>query len=298
MSLIALMSKDLRIEEEFIRKIVSENHKYKRYYIMQNGSKKREIFHPSKELKTLQYWIVNNIFSKYEISKFSAAYNKGCSIKENANIHKESNYILHTDIKDFFNCINETHIDALLQRDSNVLDKQDISLIKNIVLYKDRLVIGSVSAPHISNRIMYEFDCELYDELFKLYNIKYTRYADDIIISSNDYLPNSIIDIIDKHLTKYSFERNVKKTYFMNKKGRRIVTGVTIDNNENILSIGSKNHKKIKKMIYNYLVKNVGDVEKIRGYLSYLRDINEDKYYSLMDTYKKYGNVSGLFVPR
>ena len=292
------MSKDLRIEEEFIRNIVAENHKYKRYFIMQKGSKRREIFHPSKELKTLQYWVVNNIFKKFKISEFSTAYNRGCSIKENAIIHRESNYILHTDIKNFFNRINEAHIDRLFKIYSTPLNKQDIELIKKIVLYENRLVIGSVSAPYISNCIMCEFDYELHNALAKEFNIKYTRYADDLVISSSEYIPISIIDIIDKYLGIYSFERNIDKTYFMNKKSRRIVTGVTIDNNENTLSLGSRNYKKIKKLIYNYLVKNTGDEEKIRGYLSYLRNINEDRYYSLMKTYERYGDVKTLFVPK
>lgn len=288
MSLLIQMSKDLRLDEEYIINVASKNNRYKRYMI---GS--REVFHPSKELKTLQYWIVNKVFAEFPISTFCMAYQKGCSIKKNADVHKGSNYILHTDIEKFFNNINATHLEQLLQNRN--LSNDDINLIEKIVLYKGHLVIGSVASPVISNCIMYNFDNELFKKLSKDYNIKYTRYADDIIISSPDYIPKEIIDIIACILDKYGFSINRKKTYFMSRKSRRIVTGVTIDNNSDRLTLGYRRHKMIKKMIYNKLVKNQGDENKIKGYLAFLKDIDEEYYFKLKDTYKRYGDVSILF---
>lgn len=180
MSLIEQMSKELRIDIDYINNVARNNHKYKRYMIS-SGRKKREIFHPSKELKTLQYWVVNRIFNKLPISEFVAAYEKGCSIKANAKKHQFSKYILHTDIENYFNSITTEHIINLLK--IHGYEGSDIQFICKVVLYEEHLVIGSVSAPRISNCVMFDFDLELYKEISKIQNVTYSRYADDIVIS-------------------------------------------------------------------------------------------------------------------
>lgn len=299
MSLIKQMSDELAIDENYIEEIVSNNDKYKKFVIFGKSGEPRVIFQPSKELKTLQYWIINRVFNTYPVSQYSSAYEKNCSIKENANVHKDSSFILHTDIRHFFANINGNHIDELVMQSSDKLNKEDVKLIKDIVLFKNQLVIGSVSSPHISNCIMYKFDNEFYDKIAELYNIKkYTRYADDIVISSDNFISSNIITVIEEELHKYGFERNIKKTYFMNKKNRRIVTGIVIDNNTNKLSLGHKQYREIKKLLYNKLVKGRGDNTKIIGYLSYLRNIDVETYLRLKKIYAKYGDISFLFLSR
>lgn len=133
------------------------------------------------------------------------------------------------------------------------LSDQDIKDILNIVLYKgERLVVGSVASPLISNSIMHTFDNKLYDTLTKNFNIKYTRYSDDIIISSDNYIDDSMVDIIEELLKEEGFSINIEKTYFMNKSSRRMVTGIFLDNNTNKLSIGSKKYRDFKRELYNF----------------------------------------------
>ena len=81
----------------------------------------------------------------------------------------------------------------------------------------------------------------------------------------------------------------------MSKHKKREITGVVIDNNDNSLSIGRKNYLKLKREIYDYLVKNKGNGGQIKGMLSYLRDINSNKYKALEKTYVKYDKKNELF---
>lgn len=292
MGIETLISKELNIDINYIYKIANYNDKYRRYKV-----KERVVYHPSRELKVLQYWVCNNIFSKFPISEFSMAYNKGNSIKRNALHHKNSRYILHTDIEKFFENINGAHIEQLFFNNKDIIDlnNNDIDLIKKIVLYNGKmLVTGSVSAPLISNCIMYSFDEKMY-EIIKKMNYKYTRYSDDIIISSSNYIDDEILKYVSKLLSEFGFNINRTKTYFMNKSSNRRITGITIDNNNNSLSLGCKKYKEIKKMIYEYLVKGLGDVDEIQGYLSFIKDINLSKYESLKAIYIKYEKNRYLF---
>lgn len=289
MNILQEMSKELRIDYDFILSIVNSKRKYRIY---QKG--KRIIYNPSNQLKLLQYWLNNRIFNKLKYSEYTTAYQKGCSIKKNATIHSKSNYILHTDIKNFFNSITEKHIDVILDNVKD-LDSDDKSIIKKIILFDGHLVIGSVSAPIVSNCVMYNFDRDLNKKIIKDSNMIYTRYADDITISSNKYIPNEIKKSIRDLLNENGFEINNKKTYFSCRASRRKITGITIDNVNNELSIGHKKYKKIKKEIYNYLIKNEGDKEQILGNLAFLKDVNINKYNNLKLIYSRYEKKRRIF---
>ncbi|MEL7566423.1 MAG: retron St85 family RNA-directed DNA polymerase [Dehalobacterium sp.] len=296
MKILQLMSKELGLDKEFILKISRNNNAYKKYKIPKKNGEHRDIYHPNKNLKLLQYWLVKRIFSKFSISEYSTAYLKGSSIKKNALLHKDSNYILHIDICHFFESITDYHIDKLLNN-VNGLDDDDKELIKNIVLFRGKhLVIGSVASPIISNCIMYDIDLEIINECIRDKGFIYTRYADDIVVSSKKYIEDDIIEKISAILEKNKFVMNDEKTYFMNKKGRRVITGVILDNNNNNLSIGNKRYKEIQRVIYRFLVKNDGDKDKILGYLSYIKDIDYHKYNSIRNTYCKYDKDNKLFV--
>ena len=51
----------------------------------------------------------------------------------------------------------------------------------------NNLVVGSVASPIISNCVMYEFDIRM-SKLLESNKMNYTRYADDIVISSNQFI--------------------------------------------------------------------------------------------------------------
>ena len=300
MNLLEQMNCDLGIDKQYIQNCAKRNNLYARYYIKKKSGGRREILQPSKELKALQYWLIRNIFNQFPISPYSAAYQKGCSIRKNAICHQNGKYILHTDIVHFFESITRKSMMSFLQRNKDIvnnlqLSSEEIELILNLVLYKGQyLVVGSVASPMISNCVMYEFDMKL-GEFAEKMNIKYTRYADDIVISSDNYIDDSILDYIDSLLSKYDFKRNLRKTYFMCKRGKREITGLVIDNNDNSLSIGHKKYSQLKRDIYNYLVKKEGNCSYIKGKLAYLKSVNIDKYIALKKIYSRYDKNNEIF---
>lgn len=295
MSILEEMSKDLRVSVEYLQSLEKKSNYYKKIIITGKG-KKREIYVPCKELKTVQYWLVHHVFNKCKTSQYCAAYKQGMSIKKNAKKHSKNNYILHMDIKDFFPSIDFKKLLPVLVKNDINLSKSDLKTIRHYALYNSRyLVIGSVCAPVIANIIMYEFDNELGSILKNKGNLTYTRYSDDIIISSKEYINSDLVVLIEDLLKKYGFEVNKKKTYFMSKNMKRNVTGISIDNNTNKLSIGTKNYRRIKKQLYEYLVKDQGDKKYIIGYLSYIRDVNVKQYNQLANIYKKYDKKGKIF---
>lgn len=115
-SLITRISSNLQLKDDYISSIIRRsNYYYKDYYIPKSNGGRRKISQASPELKTLQYWVKTNILSLLPISKAAFAYNRGNSIKKHATFHKESYFIFHTDIKDFFPSICFTQNKYLLR---------------------------------------------------------------------------------------------------------------------------------------------------------------------------------------
>ena len=300
MSLIDNMSKDLGIDVKYIDSFNKPNRSYKIVKVKIKG-KERKLYMPSKELKTFQYWMVKNIFSKLPVSRYALAYKKNTSIKQNAQIHSDSKYYLHMDIKDFFPNITKDKLHQLLEKNKKLLNisDQDIFFIEHICLFADKMVgIGSVCAPIIANTLMYEFDLRLNARLSEFDKEHlYTRYADDIIISSRQLISEDVKALVKEEVEKENFLINEKKTYFFNKSKKRIVTGVYLDNNGcgTRLTIGTKRYRKIKKDLYRFLVYNEGNKDQIIGFLSFVKDINKGQYMQLVKIYSRYDKAHILF---
>lgn len=300
MSVISRMSQDLGLDPQYLRNIARRNNLYKQYYIPK-GKGKRLILQPSRELKVIQYWMCKNVFEDFPISEYCSAYEKGCSIKRNALLHSKNSNILHMDIKDFFPSITRKKLIELFRNNSNIIQEKSLSLndieyILDVVLYNgEKLVIGSVASPVISNRIMYNFDKDLSGVLKEDGNYIYTRYADDIVISSSRFIELDIVENIKKIIKEHGFLSNDEKIYFMNRSSKRQVTGVVLDNNSNCVGIGTERYRKIKSSIYKYCVKKEGNIEEIRGNLAFVKSINEKQYLQLKEIYIRYDKDKELF---
>ncbi|MEL7597284.1 MAG: retron St85 family RNA-directed DNA polymerase, partial [Clostridiaceae bacterium] len=296
MLLVELMAESLGLEKEYINRIArTAARRYKVFTIPKKNGKCRDICQPSPELKGLQYWLSKKVFSKLPISHFSTAYSSGCSIKKNALKHKKGKFFLHLDLENFFGTISDEHLKKLLNDNRSALSSvlkvnfinEDVSLICDICLLNKRLTIGSVSAPIISNCIMFNFDNEIKANISDY--ITYTRYADDLVFSSKKYLSEELIDTVDSIILKHGFTRNINKTYFVSSRYSCKVTGLVIDQGK--VTTGLSYRRYIKSMVYNKVVHGKGDSNVILGHLNFFKDIEPEYYNKIMLKYSCHGNV-------
>ena len=295
------IAKGIGIDESYVTIIASRNNLYAKYYIRKKNGSYRLIMQHSKELKVLQRWLLRNIFAYFPVSEYSSAYSKGNSVRKNAAVHKEGRYLLHTDITNFFPTISRTMLKQYFQFNESLTRKlgmadEDIELILDICLYRgENLVVGSVASPQIANMLMYAFDLELKQMLDGFGSFRYTRYADEIVISSMSFIDEQVLKQTEQLMIKYGFKMNHEKTYYMGKNGKRQVTGIVLDNNRNALTIGNKKYKKFQRLLYDYLVKGHGDLGYIKGYLAYIQEVSRQQYDQLAEIYKRYDIENVLF---
>lgn len=148
---------------------------------------------------------------------------KGKNILENAIQHTGKKYILHVDIENFFPSISIKMIHEAFVKLG--VTHEVSGLLSQFVTIHDMLPQGIHTSPTISNLAFYETDNEIYS-YSKRNNLTYTRYVDDITISSNSSPPK--LEDINAILKNNSFNI-AKEKCFTSKLGQaHFVTGLSV----------------------------------------------------------------------
>lgn len=266
---------------------------YRIYTIAKKRGGERTIHHPSKQTKSLQYALIENILSLMPVHECAIAYKRGIKgpIRLNASKHASYSYSIRIDFKDFFHSIRPIDLLRLIEEikmpSLNTINKEDESFVTNSLFVKLRtglkgLAIGAPSSPIISNIVMFSMD-DILDKFAKVKGDIYTRYADDIVYSTNikggckQFLYEVYRLVIQTESPK--FEINKDKTIFTSRGTRRVITGIYLSPDGNI-SIGRHNKRYIKKLIFDYKNANLDDkkISYLQGYLAFILDVEPSFY--------------------
>ena len=111
----------------------------------------------------------------------------------------------------------------------------------------------------------------------------YTRYADDIVFSSNEKGACKKFYQGLKKILKNTKSPNLKvntiKTVFTSRGTKRVITGLHICPDGRV-SIGRRNKRYIKKLIYDFKGNSLDSNQRkyLSGYLSFILDVEPDFY--------------------
>lgn len=281
--------------------ILTAPHRYKTYEVTKrNGSGKREIAQPSKELKYVQKLILGkyDLMQDLPIHKAAMAYRKNIGIQDNAFMHKDNQYVLKMDFSNFFPSIAPSDLISHIEKHKKIqLDDKETKNLGRLFFYaKEKnedlvLSIGAPSSPYISNTLMYDFDV-LVQEICDKNKVVYSRYADDLTFSTNtkDVLfkfPELVEGMVGEIMYPGLLINN-KKTVFLSKGTNRNVTGLVISNEGNV-TIGRDKKRIIKSMVYKYSqgqLEPENEIPYLKGYLNYINGV-EPSFLLLLET--KYG---------
>lgn len=285
-------------EAQIHRLIARSPHAYKVYTIPKKSGGTRTIAQPAKETKFLQRWLIQNVLGVLPQHESATAYKTNASIKNNASVHKDNPYISKFDFENFFPSIKESdliqHFTKHLSAQFNESDIQTIARLCSMSSTgskERRLSIGAPSSPLLSNSVMYDFDIQIAtwcnnNQFF------YTRYADDLTFSTHSKGRSSEIETeirkIIATLTYPKIRLNTKKTIHLSKKYQRRVTGLIINNDDQI-SIGRHRKREISALIHRHSLNMLSSEETfhLQGLLGFAKDIEPEFIISMR---RKYGS--------
>lgn len=224
------------------------------YYTAFNIPKKsggyRTIHAPSSGLKIIQKKIKTLIEPHYRVKKpvFGFIPGNDKDIKANAKEHKKKKLLVSLDLKDFFGSIHFGRVAGIFMAPPFNMAPKVAHLLAQICCYQGHLPQGAPTSPILSNLAASHLDREMV-KLAKKYNLKYTRYADDLSFSTNRALPSSLVTSLnlDDGKTAFSpsnllvstinncgFKINLEKFRVRNSSQRQEVTGLTSNQFPNV----------------------------------------------------------------
>lgn len=283
-NLIEKIQKDFPLTTAEIKLLlITAPRRYKFHEIeKRHGRGKRLIAQPTSEIKILQRWAAEKCLNQLPIHDAATAYRKGTSIKQHASIHANNKYLLKLDFENFFPSIKAS--DFIKHANSfSELSQEDIRLLSLLFFRRDLvgseliLSVGAPSSPTLSNTVMYPFDLELSNYCTSK-KITYSRYADDIALSTNQ--PKALdavhefIKMLCQSMHYPKLSLNIKKTVFTSQKHSRQLTGLILSNT-GTASLGRDKKREIRSMAHHFSLGKLEttEINRLRGLLAFSMSI-------------------------
>lgn len=235
-------------EKQLFFFIHNKRKSYSSFQIPKKNGSMRRIDAPSKNLKIVQRWILQNILYKLIPSEQAHGFIPNRSIVTNAEKHIEKPCVLCIDLSDFFQTIRLEQVKAYF----NTLgyNPQMALDLAELCTFDLKMVQGAPTSPMLSNLISIKMDEKL-EKICNKRKLTYTRYADDIAISGTNTILNYKM-LIKKAIETEGFEINEEKTRLLTQGCCQKIAGVVVNKK---LSVGRKRKRLVRAIVHN-IIKN------------------------------------------
>jgi len=292
---------------------------YRSFSIAKKTGGLRRIDAPEPELmcalRELKIIFENHMFALYHTTAF--AYIRGRSTIDAVKRHQrnKSKWFLKLDFANFFGSTTPAFVLDMLSQIfpfSEIVKyrsgKEQLAKALSLCFLNGGLPQGTPISPFITNVMMIAVDHKISNTLrnFDKNRFVYTRYADDLLISSEyDFDKNAVekhvIDILAAFNAPFSIKR--EKTRYGSSAGRNWNLGVML-NSDNQITIGHKRKKQFKAMLCNFMRDRDSenrwsreDIQILNGLISYYRMVEAENIdYIITKCGEKYGNDVRLCI--
>lgn len=268
--------------------------------------KGRSIYRPNKKLKAYHAFL-NTFLCEYLLTnnRVVYSYRKGIKPHEAVLAHAASRAFFQTDIENFFGSIDRNLVQStFLHRGAAapVTDLHEhVERILDLTTVDGALPIGFSTSPPISNACLTDFDNDLEAKCVEE-GLIYTRYADDIVISSQDRqslfgINDAVGSLLVKHFAE-RFKLNPAKSK-LTSTGRKIkILGMVVLPSGQV-AVNMELKKRIEVLLHFYVrdkekfldyVKNdmEAGIEQLSGYINYINSADASYLEKLR---KKFGST-------
>ena len=189
------------------------------FTVMINGKRRKIITYQANDsgdrLRKFHRILAAVMRRHYTPSNNSYAYKHGSCVRDALLMHLESDTFLKTDIHSYFDSIDYKTLEAkFIERMAKNGYRKGLWIkALQACFYNEHLPIGFISSPMLSDLFLHDIDMKY----ASVKGVKYTRYADDLIISgTGEGVAEKLAQIrdrLEKDLNLLGLELNRKKTY-------------------------------------------------------------------------------------
>ncbi len=280
---------------------------YRRFEIGKKSGGTRIISAPMPRLKSVQYWILNNLLNQIQLPETVHGFVALRSIVSNAAPHIGAKVVINLDLKNFFPTITYPRVKGLFhawgysEQISTLLamlctepDTQTVALdgrVYYVGLGPRYLPQGAPTSPALSNAVCCRMDRRLSGMARRL-GFRYTRYADDMTFSTIKNYRENILKLMWRTrqiIAGEGFKINEDKTRIMHAGRRQEVTGLVVNRK---LSVNRKELRRFRALLHQ--IEKDGPTGKswgrgkdlfaaIKGYAQFVRMVNPQKGSKLLE---------------
>lgn len=284
---------------------------YRSFRIPKRSGGLRPIDAPNDELmialRELKMLLEKKFFASYHTSAF--AYVPGRSTIDAVKRHQQnkSRWFLKLDFHNFFGSSTHDFVVAQIKKIfpfSEIYKRADgereLNKALSLCFLRDGLPQGTPISPMLTNLFMIPIDHDIARSAREFSpHLVYTRYADDIILSSDlsfkwSDAQKMVVDIAAKYNAPFTL--NTEKTRYGSSAGRNWNLGVML-NKDNQITIGHSKKKMFKVMVFSFMnddrngvTWSVDDVQHLLGLISYYKMVEKEPIEEILKTYSsKFG---------
>jgi len=278
------LAKKLRVSEARLRWMTyNQRRLYRQFTIPKANGKAREICAPEDQLLTFQRWILGHILNRGRVHKYACGFVRGRSILDNARPHIGRKVVVRLDLADFFPSITQRQVRKVFERFG--YPYRVASVLANLCTLDGRLPQGAPTSPAISNLVSVRLDKRI-EGLKKKMKFRYSRYADDLVFSSDNPKFPCLIPFLKELIRSEGFAVNEDKIRIMRAGVQQKVTGIVVNTKPGITR---KQARRLRAAVHTVKMKGVGALRVqtrrvgevdplyvLRGQLSFLRMVRPE----------------------
>lgn len=237
---------------------------YRVWYRKKPGGGRRCVEEPLEDLKNIQRIIVNKLNLKFHRCVQGGV--PGRSIRTNALEHKKNKTLLRLDIKDAYPSATSKHIFELFKYFG--APAVEARIWTKLTTFRGHLPQGAPTSLPLFNALLYGMRL---DKIFSgIRGIKYTRYVDDLVFTSNKRrLPEKLAKEVSVFLREKGFSINTKKTKRYSTKNRALrITGINIIDGQP--KVPPKMIKRFRGMIGRAIIDGSVSKEQVFGIIAFV----------------------------
>ena len=213
--------------------------------------------------------MLDNILNLIPVGSYYKAFENELSIKDSARFHRRQEIVLNDDLKDFFSSIGRLDV-FRVYKSIGYADKLCWALT-NLSCYEGALPQGAPTSPYLSNLVMREFDEDVATYCLSR-GYRFTRYADDITLSGNIEVRETL-SFIKHELGTRGLSLHEDKTRVLRRGARQEVVGIVVNDH---LQVEREYRRKIRQELY--YIKKFG----IESHLSHTGETRGNYLYHLL----------------
>jgi retron-type reverse transcriptase len=257
-----------------------DNSRYRIAQIPKRSGGLRVLEIPDPELMARQRAILGWLYARrLAASPCAHGFVRRRSIVTNAEPHVGKAVVVRIDLEDFFPSVKATMVREALV--SNGVAKQDSEAIVEACTLDGRLPQGAPTSPFLANLAASRLDHRL-SGLAREWRdgalgTTYTRYADDLTISSDDPKLNHIVPVVQRIVEDCGFKVNRAKTRICRRGSRQIIAGVVVNDRPNVPRTLRRNLRAALHQAREGILRGDPgpvDVERLRGLAAHVHAVN------------------------